>query len=195
VVSSLTTEARLKLRDFDRVLELTRGEEVEAIHHGAIAIVDGHGELIARLGNSSVHLQCGVHAPMYATAASQLVATGAQPEVIHCKMRAARGRVMAKIGAAGAYAMALRPSARFPAGLGIALKIADGDGLGTVRPRVVEALLEDLGFLDDPNARRELDALTDPLVRNHRDLIVGRYRQRVSKRLVFVDGVSSGSGT
>ena len=89
-------------------------------------------------------------------------------------MRATRGRVVSKIGAEGVYTACVRPSAQWPRGLGLALKIEDGENL-RARPTVVIESLRQLGVLDEtalvalaPYARFD--------VRNHRGDLVGEVR-------------------
>src|ERR1041384_8168552 len=63
-------------------------------------------------------------------------------------MRATRGRGASKIGAEGVYTACVRPSAEWPRGLGLALKIEDGENL-RARPTVVIESLRQLGVLDE----------------------------------------------
>ena len=90
-------------------------------------------------------------------------------------MRAFEGRVMAKIGAAGAYTMAIAPCAAWPDGLGVALKVLDGDQGGHIRPVVVAELLRQLGLYEGelPSA---LSEVVETQIPNHRALIVGERR-------------------
>lgn len=67
-------------------------------------------------------------------------------------MQALGGRLFAKSGAAGLYAMALAPNARFPAGLGVALKVADPDADARVRAVTALELLRQLGAIPDAAA-------------------------------------------
>lgn len=88
-------------------------------------------------------------------------------------MRAARGRIIAKVGAESVYALGVLPCIQFPRGLGIALKVEDGTARAR-HPAVVEVLRQ-LGLLDD----RELEALKEyhnPVVKNHRNVEVGELR-------------------
>jgi L-asparaginase II len=63
-------------------------------------------------------------------------------------MRAARGRVVSKVGAEGVYTAAIVPCKEWPNGFGIALKIEDGDDK-RARPTVVIEALRQLGVLRD----------------------------------------------
>jgi L-asparaginase II len=51
-------------------------------------------------------------------------------------MRAARGRLISKVGAEGVYTVGVLPCAQWPSGLGLALKIEDGENF-RARPTVV----------------------------------------------------------
>ena len=89
-------------------------------------------------------------------------------------MRATRGRVVSKIGAEGVYTAGVRPSAQWPRGLGLALKIEDGENL-RARPTVVIESLRQLGVLDEA-AHAALAPYARFDVRNHRGELVGEVR-------------------
>jgi L-asparaginase II len=80
-------------------------------------------------------------------------------------MQAGRGDWVAKIGAEGVQALGVRSH-----GLGIAVKVADGQKRG-LYPTVI-AVLEQLGLLDAP-ARTALEAWRQPAVRNYRGIATG----------------------
>jgi L-asparaginase II len=61
-------------------------------------------------------------------------------------MRATKGRVISKVGAEGVYTVGVLPGAEWPSGLGLALKIEDGDD-HRARPTVVIESLRQLGVL------------------------------------------------
>lgn len=63
-------------------------------------------------------------------------------------MRAAPGRMISKVGAEGVYTAGIKPCEEFPRGLGVALKIEDGDDR-RARPTVVVESLRQLGVLKD----------------------------------------------
>jgi L-asparaginase II len=84
------------------------------------------------------------------------------------------GAVFAKTGADGLYAMAVRPSPCHPDGLGIAIKVADGDPGGGVRSLVATRLLSWL----DPDRLGDASALDDGVRHNNRG-------QRVGERVVL----------
>jgi L-asparaginase II len=89
-------------------------------------------------------------------------------------MRAARGRLISKVGAEGVYTVGVLPCEEWPRGLGLALKIEDGENY-RARPTVVIESLRQLGVL----AGRALEAVAAYAsfpVRNHRGDTVGEVR-------------------
>jgi L-asparaginase II len=80
-------------------------------------------------------------------------------------MRAGRGDWVAKIGAEGVQGIGLRG-----AGIGIAIKIADGNKRA-LRP-VMAAVLDELGLIDE-RCRAELAGWFEPILRNHRGIATG----------------------
>ena len=88
-------------------------------------------------------------------------------------MRAAEG-VISKVGAEGVYTVGVEPSARWPRGLGLALKIEDGEDR-RARPTVVIESLRQLGVLDEVALER-LAPYAKFVVRNHRGDEVGEVR-------------------
>ena len=89
-------------------------------------------------------------------------------------IKAAQGRLISKIGAEGVYTVGVLPSPEWPNGLGLALKIEDGDDHRARPPAVIEALRQ-LGVL----AESELSALASyaPItIRNRRGDRVGEAR-------------------
>ncbi len=91
-------------------------------------------------------------------------------------MRVANGRLVAKTGAEGVYAVGV-PSD----GLGVALKVTDGAKRAS-EPALL-ALLRELGVLTDADVA-SLAAFAAPVVRNTRDEDVGAIRARITQ----VDG-------
>ena len=83
-------------------------------------------------------------------------------------MQALPGRVIAKTGAEGGYALAV-----VERGLGVAVKVADGHARG-LNPTVVECLAQ-LGILT-PEAAARLTAYHQPAIKNHRGERVGQVR-------------------
>jgi L-asparaginase II len=89
-------------------------------------------------------------------------------------MRVTRGRIISKIGAEGVYTVGVLPCEMYPRGLGLALKIEDGEDRRARPPVVIEALRQ-LGALD-AEARAELEPYASFTVRNHRGEAVGAVR-------------------
>ncbi len=89
-------------------------------------------------------------------------------------MRATRGQVISKVGAEGVYTAGVLPSNKWPRGLGLALKIEDGEDR-RARPTVVIEALAQLGVLDD-EARASLARYATFPVKNYRREVVGEVR-------------------
>src|SRR5229473_2126639 len=89
-------------------------------------------------------------------------------------MRAAGGRLISKVGAEGVYTVGVLPCDDWPKGLGLALKIEDGDDHRARPPAVIEALRQ-LGVLTKP----ELITLADYAP----TAITNRRGERVGKAL------------
>jgi len=83
-------------------------------------------------------------------------------------MQALPGRVFAKTGAEGGFALALAEE-----GLGVALKVEDGSSRA-LGPAIIE-ILRQLGVLG-PEVREALAPLWQPVIRNHRQQEVGYLR-------------------
>jgi L-asparaginase II len=86
-------------------------------------------------------------------------------------MRAASGRLVSKVGAEGVYTVGILPSSDWPRGLGLALKIEDGDD-HRARPTVVIESLRQLGILADESLEAVSRYAFFP-VRNRRGDVVG----------------------
>lgn len=89
-------------------------------------------------------------------------------------IKAGNGRLISKIGAEGVYTIGVLPCADWPSGLGLALKIEDGDDQRARPPAVIEALRQ-LGVL----TKQELIALADyspTAITNRRGERVGEAR-------------------
>jgi L-asparaginase II len=89
-------------------------------------------------------------------------------------IKAGSGRLISKIGAEGVYTVGVLPSAEWPNGLGLALKIEDGDDHRARPPAVIEALRQ-LNVL----AESELIALASyapTIIKNRRGERVGEAR-------------------
>lgn len=115
-----------------------------------------------------------------AACAEVVAAMAAHPEMVAGRherldtdlMRATGGRLIAKAGAEAVYCMARRPGDGTP-GLGLALKLLDGDEGGRARNPAVMGLLRAAGLLT-PEEAEALAAYTEPPVRNRRGDVVGR---------------------
>ena len=86
-------------------------------------------------------------------------------------MRAAKGRLVSKVGAEGVYTVGVLPSEDWPRGFGLALKIEDGDD-HRARPTVVIESLRQLGVLADESLEAVSRYAFFP-VRNRRGDVVG----------------------
>jgi L-asparaginase II len=89
-------------------------------------------------------------------------------------IRAANGRLISKIGAEGVYTVGALPCADWPAGLGFALKVEDGDDHRARPPAVIEALRQ-LGLLDELDLTA-LAAYAPTRIKNRRGDLVGEAR-------------------
>jgi L-asparaginase II len=84
-------------------------------------------------------------------------------------MQAAPGGLVSKVGAEGVWLCAVLPSDRWPAGLGIALKVEDGDDR-RARPVVAVELLRQLGIL----SADDLADVSPMTIKNRRGDVVGK---------------------
>jgi L-asparaginase II len=91
-------------------------------------------------------------------------------------MRAAGGRVLSKVGAEGVCTIAVLPCEQWPGGLGLALKIEDGDD-HRARPTVVIESLRQLGVLSS-DSLEALSPYSSFAILNRRDEQVGEVRPR-----------------
>jgi L-asparaginase II len=89
-------------------------------------------------------------------------------------MRAGRGSLVSKVGAEGVYTAGVRPCKEWPRGLGLAIKIEDGEDRRS-RPTVVIESLRQLGVLQGEGLD-ELAPYASFAVRNHRGEQVGEVR-------------------
>lgn len=89
-------------------------------------------------------------------------------------IRVARGQIISKVGAEGVQLLGVKPNPRYPQGLGIAIKIEDGDIRRARDPVVIETLRQ-LGLLDEGQLA-ELAGYARSTVFNHRKLEVGEVR-------------------
>ena len=86
-------------------------------------------------------------------------------------MRAANGKIISKIGAEGVYTAGVLPSPRWPRGLGIALKIEDGEDR-RARPVATLEILKQLGIIE-PEKSETLRHFSHLLIKNWRGDKVG----------------------
>ena len=89
-------------------------------------------------------------------------------------IKAGKGRLVSKIGAEGVYTVGVLPGAEWPKGLGLALKIDDGDDRRARPPAVIEALKQ-LNVLGDDDLAALSDYAPIPIT-NRRDELVGEAR-------------------
>jgi L-asparaginase II len=93
-------------------------------------------------------------------------------------MRVAPGRLLAKGGAEGVQAVALRPGAheRGKGAIGLALKIEDGDGARRARAASTVAALRALGAVDQADAAGRLAEFASAPIRDPRGEAAGEVR-------------------
>jgi L-asparaginase II len=92
-------------------------------------------------------------------------------------MQATAGKVVSKGGAEGYQGMAVRPGALYPdsPGIGITLKISDGDSAGRAGPAAAFAILNQLGLFT-AEERAALEIFDRKALRNWRELEIGEIR-------------------
>jgi len=95
-------------------------------------------------------------------------------------MRAAPGGLISKVGAEGVYTAGILPCEEWPKGLGLALKIEDGDDK-RARPTVVVETLRQLGVLRDESLEAVASYAFFP-VRNRPGEVVGEVRASFTLR-------------
>lgn len=93
-------------------------------------------------------------------------------------MQVARGTVFAKTGAEGVYAMAVRPCDKYKSGLGLAIKVDDGDNTNRARELIALSLLIKLGVLSESELRSNslLSEILDGKIKNYRGIETGHMR-------------------
>lgn len=99
-------------------------------------------------------------------------------------MDALGGSVLAKSGAAGYYALAVRPGRACPEGLGIAIKLAEPDPDGRVRGVIATTLLRELGVVPETDTALAagLERIAPRRIHNLRGLTVGEIRPAFGTR-------------
>lgn len=89
-------------------------------------------------------------------------------------IRAGKGRLISKVGAEGVYTVGVLPNSEWPRGIGLALKIEDGEDR-RARPTVVIEALRQLGVLKDESLEALASYAFFP-VTNRRGDVVGEVR-------------------
>lgn len=84
-------------------------------------------------------------------------------------MQAASGKIISKVGADGVWLCGVLPSEQWPTGLGIAMKVEDGDDR-RARPVVAVKLLKNFGVLSND----DIPELSPMPIKNRRGDVVGR---------------------
>jgi L-asparaginase II len=84
-------------------------------------------------------------------------------------MQAAPGKIISKVGADGVWLCGVLPSEKWPSGLGIALKVEDGDD-HRGRPAIAVEILRQLSVLTE----NDLSDISPMLIKNRRGDVVGR---------------------
>jgi L-asparaginase II len=97
-------------------------------------------------------------------------------------MRAAPGRLVSKVGADGVYTAGINPCEEWPRGLGLALKIEDGDDRQARPPVVVESLRQ-LGVLKDESLEAVAKYAFFPVLNRPGD-VVGEIRAEFDLKMV-----------
>jgi L-asparaginase II len=96
-------------------------------------------------------------------------------------IRAGNGHLLSKIGAEGVYTVGVLPSEDWPNGLGLALKVEDGDDRRARPPAVIEALRQ-LGILSE-NEIKALASYAPTPITNRRGERVGEARAAFSLKV------------
>jgi L-asparaginase II len=97
-------------------------------------------------------------------------------------MKATKGALVSKVGAEGVYTAGILPCKVWPFGLGVAVKIEDGDDL-RARPTVVIEALRQLRVLDD-NSLEAVSCYAFFPVKNRRGDVVGEVSADFDLKLV-----------
>jgi L-asparaginase II len=97
-------------------------------------------------------------------------------------MRATEGALISKVGAEGVYTVGVLPQERWPRGLGLALKIEDGEDR-RARPVAVIESLRQLGVLTQ-EAYEAVKPYSNFIVYNHRGDTVGEVRASFELKLI-----------
>ena len=95
-------------------------------------------------------------------------------------MQAAPGKIISKVGADGVWLCGVLPCDKWPTGLGVALKVEDGDDT-RARPVVAVKILIQLGILSDD----DLPELSPMPIKNRRGDLVGQVEAKINMTAVF----------
>ncbi|PYS77636.1 MAG: hypothetical protein DMF70_16310 [Acidobacteria bacterium] len=139
---------------------------------GAMALM--YARLVSPPANFDEHTRAGAQRIVRAMISFPEMIGGAKSRLDTELIKAGNGRLISKIGAEGVYTIGVLPCNDWPSGLGLALKIEDGDDHRARPPAVIEALRQ-LGVLTKP----ELIALADyapTAITNRRGERVGEAR-------------------
>jgi len=139
-----------------------------------------YARLVAPPGNFDAKTQAAC-ARIVAAMRAHPELVGGTRERLDTELMRAAGGVISKVGAEGVYTVGVQPSRRWPRGLGLALKIEDGEDR-RARPTVVIESLRQLGVLDDAALER-LAPYAKFVVRNHRGDEVGEVRASFELKL------------
>jgi L-asparaginase II len=126
--------------------------------------------------------QAGIEPELLAAASVVVEAMTEHPEMVGGTrnrldtdlMQVAKGEILSKVGAEGVQLLGLRPNERYPQGLGVAIKIEDGDIRRARDPVVIETLRQ-LGVLNEEQLA-QLARYARATVFNHRKIEVGEVR-------------------
>jgi L-asparaginase II len=145
----------------------TFGVTVRAMALMAVRLVAPHAEWDADVRGACRRIVAAMtHHPLMIEGAGEM-----DTEI----MTHTKGRLVSKVGAEGVYTAAVLPCEEYPRGLGVAIKMEDGDRKERARPVAVIETLRQLGIL----RAAELDALSrfaSATLRNHGGDHVGEVR-------------------
>jgi L-asparaginase II len=123
--------------------------------------------------------QSGIESELIVAGAAVVEAMTENPEMVGGSrnrldtdlMRVTKGEILSKVGAEGVQLLGVKPNERYPQGLGVAIKIEDGDTRRARDPVVIETLRQ-LGLLNEEQLA-QLASYARATVFNHRKIEVG----------------------
>src|SRR5438552_4374122 len=148
------------------------GVPVFGISVGAMALM--YARLVSPPANFDEHTRAGAQRIVRAMISFPELIGGTKSRLDTELIKAGNGRLISKIGAEGVYTIGVLPCDDWPSGLGLALKIEDGDDHRARPPAVIEGLRQ-----LDVLSRQELIALADyapTAITNRRGERVGEAR-------------------